>query len=393
MTEWAFWGAVAALVYTFAGYPALVILLARVRPRPVRRAPHAPDMSVLIAAHDEAAVIAARIENCLALDYPADRLEIIVASDGSTDGTVGIARRYAQQNGPGRPTVRVHAYPWRRGKPAVLDDSIPRCRGALVLLGDARQRWEPDTARLLAENFADPAVGAASGELMLVNAAGRAVGEGVGAYWRYEKAIRRAESAVHSTVGATGAIYMIRRSLFQRIPVDTLDDDVLIPLRIARAGFRVVFDERARAWDRVAASGREEFTRKVRTIAGIVQLFARERWLWRPGHPVWIQAVSHKLLRLAAPFLMMTALAANAALVAAGGVYTALFVAQVGFYAAAAAGAVLSGRAGRLARVLALPYAFCLLNLTTVVSVARYASGRQTVQWRKAAEAARSEAA
>jgi poly-beta-1,6-N-acetyl-D-glucosamine synthase len=386
--ELAFWGAVAVLAYTFAGYPALVSLLAAIAPRPLhcgRR--ERPTVSVLIVAHDEARTIAARIENCLALDYPRRRLEIVIASDGSTDGTVEIARRYARGDRPG-PAVRVLAYPWRRGKPSVLNDSIPQCAGELVLLGDARQRWEPEVIRRLVENFADPRVGAASGELHLVNDEGRAVGEGVGAYWRYEKAIRRAESAVHSTVGATGAIYAIRRRLFEPIPHDTLTDDVLIPLRVARAGYRVIFDDRARAWDRVAASARAEYVRKRRTIAGVLQLFLREGWLWRPTHAVWIQAISHKLLRLAAPFFMLIALGSSAALASRPGVYRAAFLAQAAFYAAAALGAVLRGRSGRLARALAIPYAFCLLNLTTVASLWHFARGRHSVRWQKAVDAA-----
>ena len=390
MIEALFWACLAGLVYIFAGYPGAIVLMARVRPRPIARRPIEPTVSVLIAAHDEAATIAARIENCLALDYPRARLEIVIASDGSTDRTVDIARQYARASGP---AVRVLAFPWRRGKPAVLNDGIPQCSGEIVLLGDARQRWDPGTVRLLVENFADPAVGAASGELMLVNDAGVAVGEGVGAYWRYEKVIRKAESAVHSTVGATGAIYAIRRRLFEPIPSDTLTDDVLIPLRIVRRGFRVVFDDRAHAWDRVAVSGRQEYTRKVRTLGGVVQVFAREGWLWRPKHPVWAQALSHKLLRLAAPFVMLAALGTNAMLAPGRPVYLTLLGAQVAFYAAAAAGAAVGRRSGLLARALAIPYAFCLLNLTTLVSLARYASGAQTVRWQKAADEARTGAA
>ena len=390
----AFWLAVAALAYTFAGYPALMVLLARLRPRPVRRGAALPRVSVLIAAHNEAATIAARIENCLALDYPGAQLEIIVASDGSTDDTVAMARRYERAGTPG-PAVRVFAYPSRRGKPSVLNDSVPRCAGEVVVLGDARQRYDADAVRLLVENFVDERVGAASGELHLVNAAGRAVGEGVGVYWRYEKLIRRAESAVHSTVGATGAIYAIRRRLFEPIPHDTLTDDVVIPLRIVRQGYRVVFDGRARAWDRVAESARAEYVRKLRTIAGVVQVFLRERWIWRPTHPVWVQALSHKLLRLAAPFFMAAALVTNGALAPAHAFYRAAFAAQLVFYAAAAGGALARGRSGRLARVLAIPYAFCLLNLTTLVSLWHFARGRHDVRWRKAAEAeaVRSEAA
>ena len=386
MIDAVFWVAVAGLLYTFALYPVGIVLLARVWPRPVRRSPVRPTVSVLIVAHDEARTIAARIENCLALRYPASRLEILIASDGSTDGTVEIAQRYTR-TGDGGPRVRVIAYPWRRGKPAVLNETIPRCSGDIVLLGDARQRWAPDVLRVLVQSFGDPRVGAVSGELILLNAGGVAVGEGVGAYWRYEKLVRRAESAVDSTVGATGAIYAIRRELFTPIPPDTLLDDVLIPLRIARRGFRVVFDGRAQAWDHAATTAREEYTRKVRTIGGVLQLFARERWLWLPAYRLWVPAISHKLLRLAAPVFMIAALVASIPLAFTHPVYAAALTLQLAFYLAAAAGAMLRQRRGALARVLAVPYAFCLLNLTTLVGVGRFVTGRQPVQWRKAAHA------
>ena len=386
MTEALFWSAIAALAYTFAGYPALMWALARMCPRPPRRADIRPRVTVLVAAYNEAAVIAGRIENCLALDYAADRLEIVVASDGSTDATVDVALRHERPRRPG-PAVRVIAYPWRRGKPSVLNETIPRCRGDIVVLADARQRYDADAVRRLVENFADPAVGAVSGELQLVNDSGIAVGDGVGAYWRYEKLIRRSESALDSTVGATGAIYAIRRHLFEPMAADTLLDDVLIPVRIARRGYRVVFDDRARAWDRAASTARQEYTRKVRTIGGVAQLFAREPWLLLPGHRLWLQAVSHKLLRLVAPFLLLAALGTAALLARHSAFYTAALTGQLALYGAAAAGALVRHRDGRLARLLAIPYAFCLLNYTTLVALARFATGRHSVQWRKAADA------
>jgi cellulose synthase/poly-beta-1,6-N-acetylglucosamine synthase-like glycosyltransferase len=378
-----FWTAHPALVYTFFGYPPMAWAIARLRPRPVRRAAIEPTVSVLIVAHHEAAVIATRIENCLALDYPPEQLEIVVASDGSTDATVAVAQQYESSSRPG-PAVRVFAYPWWRGKPSVLNDSIPRCSGDIVVLGDARQRYEPHAVRRLVENFADPAVGAASGELCLLNEAGIAVGEGVGAYWRYEKVIRRSESAFDSTVGATGAIYSIRRSLFEPIPHDTLLDDVLIPVRIARRGYRVVFDAGARAFDRAATSARQEYLRKVRTIGGNVQLFARERWLLLPTHRLWLPAVSHKALRLVAPAFMVLTAVTSAVLAPRSALYAVAFALQVAFYAAAACGALLRRRRGPIARVLAVPYAFCLQNHTTRAAVARSLSGPHTVQGRNA---------
>src|SRR5262245_30230345 len=186
----------------------------------------APSVTALVVAHNEAAAIGARLENLLALDYPRDRLEIILASDGSSDETASVGRRYEAAG------VAVIAFAERRGKTPVLNDLVPKARGDIVVLADARQRFDGGAVRALVARFRDPRVGAVSGELLL----GAAPGDGLGFYWRYEKLIRRSESRVDSTVGATGAIYAIRRELFEAIPEDTVLDDVLIPLRIARRG-------------------------------------------------------------------------------------------------------------------------------------------------------------
>ena len=265
-------------------------------------------MSVIVVAHDEADRIAARIDNLLALDYPRDRLEILIASDGSTDGTASLARAYAQDG------VAVHAFAARRGKAAVLNDVVPKARGAIVVLADARQRFEPETVRALTRPFADPVVGAVSGELILTEAPGGAtVGRGVGVYWRYEKLIRKSESRVDSTVGATGAVYAIRRELFEPIPEDTLLDDVLIPLHIVRRGYRVLFEPAARAWDRVAAARRRSSRARFARSPGNFQLFWRAPWLLDPRrNRIWLATVSHKGLRLLGPVLHAGAFVASA---------------------------------------------------------------------------------
>jgi cellulose synthase/poly-beta-1,6-N-acetylglucosamine synthase-like glycosyltransferase len=371
------------LGYVYVGYPALMwtwATLAGRRPSRARSAAGAapaPDVTVLVVAHDEAAQVAGRLENLLAADYPRDRLDIVLASDGSGDATVEIARAYEPAG------VTVAAFGTRRGKPAVLNDLVPKSRGAIVVLGDARQRFAPDVIRTLCCAFEDPSVGAVSGELVLTAGATGAVAEsGVGAYWRYEKFIRKHESRVASTVGATGAVYAIRRDLFEPVPEDTILDDVLIPLRIVRRGYRVLFEPAARATDQLATSG-QEFARKVRTIAGNFQLFSREGWLLDPRrNRLWLQTVSHKALRLLAPVLHVTALGANVALAGAAP-YRVLLLGHLAFYAAALGGCALrSGR--RRIPLLALPYALCLLNWATVVGFVRFATGRQRVTWDRA---------
>src|SRR5688572_10245906 len=373
-----FWTAFALLFYVYIGYPMVAALRASLRPRPDRRGAIEPVVSIVVGAYNEAERIDGRLENLLALDYPADRLEIVVGSDGSTDATVERARRYEQFG------VTVHEFATRRGKPAVLNAVTPIVNGDIVLFADARQRFEPGTLRALVANFADPQVGAVSGELILEPAAGAATaGHGAAFYWRYEKFIRQAESRTDSTVGATGAIYAIRRALFEPIPEDSLLDDMLVPLRITRRGYRVLFEPAARAYDSTSASASQEFARKARTIAGNFQLLARERWVFNPFHNrLWFETISHKALRLTLPLLHAALFAAN---VAAAGVspYQWLLAGQLAFYACAIAGKV-QRQGGRRFVGFTVPYMLCLLSWSTIVGFYRFATNRQPVTWERA---------
>jgi hypothetical protein len=222
-----------------------------------------------------------------------------------------------------------------------------------------------------------------SGELMIASlVGGHPVGEGASLYWRYEKFLRRCESGIDSTVGATGAIYAIRRELFEPLPPDTLLDDVLLACRIVRRGYRAIFEPKARAHDRPAATGEAEFRRKVRTLAGNFQLFSRERWLLDPRrNRLWLQTVSHKGLRLLCPLFLLGALATNFCLRDSPN-YAGVLAGQIAFYAAALGGRALRQR-GRRAWLLALPYVFCLLHWATVVAFFRFATGQVAVTWKR----------
>lgn len=373
-----FWSSAAFLAYTYVGYPLLLWIWATLRPKASRQSPFEPSVTVLVVAHNEAGIIQARLANVLAMDYPREKMEIIIASDGSTDDTVARAKAYRDWG------VTVVPYPMRRGKAAVLNDLIPRAQGEIVLLADARQRFEPRVLRCLTAHFADSSVGAVSGELILTGcSAGPAVKEGVGFYWKYEKFIRRNESRLDSTVGATGAIYAIRRRLFQAIPDKTVLDDVLIPMKIVRLGYRVLFEPDARAYDPAAATGAVEFARKVRTIAGNFQLFARERWLLHPfANRLWLQTVSHKGFRLLCPLALAVALGSSL-LLAARPLYRGMFWMQVAFYAASFGGYLARDSAKR-PFFLSVPYTFCLLNWATVVAFFRVIARKQNVTWEKA---------
>ena len=371
------WAALALLAYTYLGYPLAVWAWSRVRPRPVRRAPIEPSVSVLLVAHDEEGQIADRIRNLLDLDYPRERLEVLVASDGSTDATLERALAAAPDG------VRVLDLRERRGKPRALNALAGRATGEVLVFTDARQRFERGTLRALVAGFADPDVGGVGGELLLVANPDRGgVGEAVGLYWRYEKWIRRAESGVHSTVGATGAVYAVRRRLFQPLPEDTVLDDVLVPMRVVAQGHRVVFEGGARAYDRAPANASQEFARKARTLAGVFQLLARHRWLLDPRrNPLFVQTLSHKGLRLLTPLALALALAANLALLPSA-FYRVGLAAQLAFYAAALGGYL--GRDRRRSPLMALPYLVCVLAGATVVGFLRFARGGQSVTWERA---------
>jgi poly-beta-1,6-N-acetyl-D-glucosamine synthase len=404
-----FWVALALLVYVYLGYPAIAWLRRHVRPKPIARAPIEPHVTVVVVAYNEAHRIGRRIENLLSSDYPRERLAIIVGSDGSTDDTVDCALRYEDQG------VTVRDFGQRRGKAAVLNDLVAAAEGEIVVLADARQRFEPGAIRTLVANFADVGVGAVSGELHLRKRSGTSPGgEGTGFYWKYEKFIRANESWAGSTAGATGAIYAIRRDLFEPIPPDTILDDVLIPMQIVRKGYRVIFEAGARAHDLIAMNPREDFIRKARTIAGTFQLFSRYPWMLNPLRcRVWFEALSHKALRLAIPVLHVAVLAANVALV--GGVlYRVLLAGQAVFYAAALMGyfqarpersrrarierrRILRAdpgrrsyrdrrramRAPRRLPVFMIPYTMCLLGWATIVGFSRIVARRQRVTWER----------
>jgi biofilm PGA synthesis N-glycosyltransferase PgaC len=356
--EAVFWGAFGLVLYVYAGYPLVLAMWARMATRQRQsRGDHVPPVSVVMAARNEAARLPGRIENLLALDYPVDLLEIIVVSDGSTDQTARVVAPYtaaAAQPRPGAaPRVRlIETGP--HGKAAALNIGVAAARHETILFADARQRFAPDAVRELVANFADPAVGAVSGELVLDCEAGASpssASDGVGAYWRYEKWLRAQESAIDSMLGATGAIYAMRRACWRPLPEGTILDDVLAPMRAVLAGWRVVFEPRARAFDETAPDVAAESRRKRRTLAGNYQVLALEPSLLVPGrNRVWLQYVSHKLGRLAVPWALLVLLVAGMMLAMSSTLYLVFAAIQLAFYGLAGYGAFLEHRSNRRAR-------------------------------------------
>ncbi len=371
MTQSVFWLSVLLLGYANVGYPALLLLWARVRPRPFRKGTLEPRVTMVIAAHNEQGAIGARLNNVLSLDYPKDRFDILLGLDGCSDQTAEVARFHESER------VRVVEFETRRGKPSVLNALLPMAGGDIVVFGDARQRYGRGALKALVAPFADPEVGAVTGELILTAGEGRPLEKGLGLYWRVEKAIRRSESEVGSVVGATGAIYAMRRELFEPLPPDTILDDVLAPMRVVRRGFRVVFEPLARAYDKAPTSLGGEFARKVRTISGNFQLFAREHWLLGFGNPLLIQTLSHKGLRLLTPLLLLMALGANLLLLDRP-LFQLILLAQIAFYLTA-----IFGHSLRNLKIpgLGVPYVVCMLASATALAFFRHASSRQKVTW------------
>jgi biofilm PGA synthesis N-glycosyltransferase PgaC len=365
----------AILAYTYVGYPLLLAAWGRLRPREVRRASFEPPVAIVIVTHDGEALLRRKIASCLGQDYPADRLRVLVVSDGSTDATC----RIAESAGDAR--VGLLAFADRRGKAACVNDAIDACGEDFVVMTDVRQPLERHAVRRLLANFADPEVGAVGGALEHRKEGAGTLGEGMDAYWRYEQFIRRAETRVHSMVGVAGALYALRRTCFRPVPGDTILDDVLIPMRVVLQGRRVVFEETALAFDEPLGDLSRERRRKVRTLAGNFQLFARHPALLSPWrNPVFLQLVSHKLMRLACPVALVAALAANLLLAPEGAAFVALLAAQAAGYGAAAIGMVWDG--ARRFRLVRLAMTFVSLNAFVVLGFVEFASGRDTHLWK-----------
>lgn len=357
-----FWTLVAPVVWCYVGYPLLILTLARFRPRPVTAgySESQPTVTTVIAARNERTNITRRIENLLAQQYPADRLSVLVVCNGSTDGTGEIVREIAARE----PRVRLLVSPAEQGKAGALNVAIASADSDLIVFSDARQAFGPDAVASLVQSFNDPEVGAVSGRL-IVKRGDLASVEGVRFYWGLETRLRLAESRTGSVVGATGAIYGIRRTLFPGIPANLILDDVYVPMRIAMSGYRVLLEPTAIAYDIPANDQRQEYVRKRRTMVGNLQLVRALPALLSPRlNPLFVRFISHKLLRLAAPFCFVAMLLVSATV--PDPIYRILFAAQLTLYAVGAIGLRFSLRA------LSVPSAFILVHAAVFAAVWRW---------------------
>jgi cellulose synthase/poly-beta-1,6-N-acetylglucosamine synthase-like glycosyltransferase len=372
----AFWGAVAVIAYTYAGFPLLVLARAAVRPRPFRTGDVRPSVSVVIAAHNEAAAIGPKLESVLATAYPADRREVIVASDGSDDGTEDVVRRYVDRG------VRLLALS-RVGKAAALNQAIAAAGGEVLVFTDANSALEADALTALVRPFADPAVGGVAGDQRYRGRGDEAaVAGGERSYWSFDRLLKVAESRAGNAISATGALYAVRRELVGEVP-EGVTDDFATSTAVIAAGSRLVFAPDAVAWEPVAASGEVEFGRKVRVMTrGLRGVVVRRELLDVRRHGFYaVQLLSHKVLRRLMVLPLAVLAVASPVLWRRGRLYRLATVGQVCFYGAGAVGLVAGPQRGRRGRLLALPAFFCLVNAAAVKACWNLVTGRRIDRW------------
>lgn len=366
-----FWISICVVVYAYAGYPLLLLLLRAFIRRPVRKSPIEPLVTLIVPAHNEARVITSKIRNSVALDYPPDKLEVLIASDGSSDDTVSLANSAAIGN-----RVRVLAFPQNRGKISVLNDAVREAAGEIIVFSDASAMLAPDSIRQLLANFADPQVGAVSGTYRVLKAAESTLGVQEEMYWRYETWLKIQESRLSSVIGGHGHILAVRKSLYPYPSPEIINDDYVIPVQILAAGHRVVYEPAAIAYE----NAREMFgfRRRVRIMAGNLQQLEEIKGLLSPPQilPLFY-FLSHKLLRLLVPFFLLSLIVSNLFLLHQS-FFRFTAVLQLVFYGLAFLGSLLPLKP----RILRLPYYFCFVNAAYLWSVLHLLAAPGKVRWK-----------
>jgi cellulose synthase/poly-beta-1,6-N-acetylglucosamine synthase-like glycosyltransferase len=365
------WSCAAVVLYSYLGYPLILLLLRIFIHRRTNKGAIEPMVTFIVPAHNEADVIEDKIRDTIRLDYPADKSELLIASDGSVDDTVELARRLSD----GR-RVRVLAFPRRRGKISVLNDAVRQARGEVVILSDAAATLNPESIRRLVSNFADSSVGAVCGTYRVQRGPGGALGKQEAFYWKYETFLKIQESALSSVVGGHGQILATRKELYPYPPAGTINDDCVIPLRIIASGSRIIYEPLAIASEAAAEMG--GFQRRVRIMAGNIQQLREVKNLLRPlrGLPLFF-FLSHKAARTVVPFTMLFLAASNIFLLDTR-FYQVTGISQLLFYCLALAG----GQWKLKPRVLHLPYYFCFINAAYLWGAYQSFQGPSKVSWK-----------
>ena len=374
-----FWGSVGLIVYTYFIFPVLVLLRGLLWPRPYNSEDTIPLplVSFIIAAYNEEKAIGEKLENILSLDYPTDRLEVIIASDGSTDSTDAVIRGYEGRG------IKLLSLP-RQGKAAALNAAVAASKGEILVFSDANSIYRTDALRALVRPFADPKVGGVAGNQCYLKKSGKSlISAGERSYWDFDRTMKEYESRAGSTISATGAIYAIRRSLFQTV-VEGVTDDFVTSTGVIAQGYRLVFASDAIAYEYAAGTRNMEFGRKVRVITrGLMAIFTVRSQLLNPLHYGFyaIQLFSHKVLRRLIVFPLLLLFFVNLFLFSKGPFYWLLMVGQLAFYGLGLLGLLLDGtRFGKL-KIFTIPFYFCLVNAAVLVATVNILRGRQIKRW------------
>jgi cellulose synthase/poly-beta-1,6-N-acetylglucosamine synthase-like glycosyltransferase len=370
-----FWLSVAALFYTYAGYPLLLALVSSLRPQKVRRGEFTPTVSVIITAYNEERDLAAKLENTLALDYPRELLETIVASDCSTDRTDEIVREFAGRG------VRLHRQSERLGKTAAQNAAVELARGEIILFSDATSLYQPNAVRAMMPSFVDSSVGCVAGRLEYVDGSDSDVGRGARSYWSYETFLKRHESRVGSLIGASGCLYAVRRSAYVPLYHEACSD-FIIATKMVEQSLRAVYEPNAVCTEQTNRQSDKELKMRVRIIAQTFTDLWRHRAMLNPLHSGFygVQLLSHKVMRYLVPFFLMGLFVASAVLAPGSLVYRLAFAAQAAGYACPAIAWALD-RVGIRSRLLAFPQYFMLTNLASLIACYQFLRGERYARW------------
>lgn len=373
--ELVFWLSAVALLYTYVGYPLLIALISILNPRKVHRGKYEPSVTIVIAAYNEERALAAKLENTLALDYPLELSEIIVASDGSTDRTDEIARSFETRG------VLLHRQAERMGKTAAQNAAVLKARGEIILFSDATSFYQPDVLRKIMPSFADSTVGCVGGRLVYVDPSESRVGRGAKSYWNYETFLKIHESRARSLIGVSGCLYAVRRSAY--IPLyDEACSDFIIATKMIEQGLRTIYEPEAICIEETNQRHDNELKMRVRVIAQTFTDLWRHRSMLNPFRSglYGVQLISHKVMRYMVPFFLIAVFASSGVLSLHSVFYRMLFALQGLGYLCAAFSWLLE-QVGVRSRVLALPHYFVLANLASLIALFKFLRGERYARW------------
>lgn len=375
MLETIFWVSFMLVIYVYVGYPLFVWAISRFVTRVTPREDSQANVSLIIPAHNEEGWIRKKIANVLELDYPSDHMQIIVASDGSTDRTVEIARSFESAG------VVVAEFAQRIGKQEMLNRLAPEARGDILVMTDSQVLLRPDSVAMLVRHFADPNVACVTGKRLCILQEGVLQGTGENLYWRYESWIKKSETRLHSCLGANGQLFAVRRDVFPH--VEKVGEDFYIPMKIlATKKMRVIFEPEAISMTPAAANLRIEFERKARAHVSFLLTLSLLKELWNPRHPVWWQYISHHVLRMAVPVAMVAAVVSSAFLAGSSGLFRYMLVAQLCFYAFAFLGYVFA-KLGKRPKIFYAPFYFVFANLAIGQALWRWPFRKYDYAWKR----------